>query len=78
MNTRTIYSGKYDLNENMVNGGMSGKIFMDMENCGQEFHSIDEAIDYCVGTEIPIDQIMFMYLSKDGSQKFMRFTVLNN
>ena len=78
MNTLTIYSGKYDLNENIVNGGMSGKIFLDMENCGQEFHSLDDAMDYCIDREIPIDQIMFMYLSKDCSQKFMRFTVSNS
>lgn len=72
MTTLTIYTAKYDLNENIANNGMSGKIFLDMDNDGQEFHSIDEAMDYCVDKEIPINQVMFMYLSKDGSQKFMR------
>ncbi len=76
MNTLTIYSGRYDLNENMVNGGMSGKAFLDMDNkMGTPFNSMDSALDYLMENNIPIHRIEFNYVDKDGVQMFSKFDV---
>ena len=76
MNTLTIYSGKYDLNENIVNGGMSGKAFLDMDDkLGTPFCCIDDALDYLMENNIPIHRIEFNYVDKDGAQMFRKFEV---
>lgn len=76
MNTLTIYSEKYDLNENIVNGGMSGKAFLDMDNkLGTPFNNLDSALDYLMKNNIPIHRIEFNYLDKDGVQMFRKFDV---
>ena len=77
MNTLTIYSGKYDLNENIVNGGMSGKAFLDMDNnLGTPFINMDDALDYVKDNDIPIHRIEFNYVNKDGVQMFRKFDVV--
>lgn len=77
MNTLTIYSGKYDLNENIVNGGMSGKAFLDMDNkLGMPFTNMDDALDYVKDNDIPIHRIEFNYVDKDGVQMFRKFDVV--
>jgi len=76
MNTLTIYSQKYDLNENIVNGGMSGKVFLDIDNkIGTPFTCIDNALEYVVENSIQIHRLEINYLSKDGIQMFKKFDV---
>ena len=76
MTTLTIYTEKYDLNENVVNNGMSGKVYLDMDNTlGMQFKDIDEALDYIVKTNLPIQRIEFDYVDKDGVQMFQKFNV---
>ena len=75
MNTLTIYSPDYDSKENIVNNGMSGKAFLDMDNrIGKPFPDMDKALDYIVENNINIDQIEFNYLSEDA-QMFKKFNV---
>ena len=77
MNTLTIYSGKYDLNENIVNGGMSGKAFLDMDNkLGTPFNCVDEALNYAMEKRIPIHRIEFNYVDNYGIQMFKKFDVV--
>ena len=48
MTTLTLYTQTYDSNENIINNGMSGLAFLDMENTkGIPFKSLDEALEYC-------------------------------
>ena len=77
MKTLTIYSTKFDSNENMANDGLSGKAFLDDSEKGQgiAFISIDNAIEYIIGNNIPIDRIDINYLSSDGIQMFKKFNV---
>ena len=75
----TIYTDKYDSQEDVCGNGMSGKVFLDImegnSDIGQEFKSIDEAMDYFMEQGINVDSLDFMYLSKDGSQRFIRFCI---
>ena len=76
MNTLTIYTEKYDLDENVVNNGMSGKAFLDMDNkIGVPFNCIDSALEYVMDNDIPIHRIDFNYVAKDGVQMFRKFMV---
>ena len=76
MTTLTIYTDKFDSQENILNDGMSGKAFLDMDNqLGRPFLSIDEALEYVIENNIPIDGIDFNYLNKDGIQMFKKFNV---
>lgn len=76
MTTLTIYTEKYDLNENAVNNGMSGKAFLDMDNkLGTPFDNMDSALDYLMENNIPIHRIEFNYVDKDGVQMFRKFEV---
>ena len=76
MNTLTIYSRKYDLNENVINGGLSGKTFLDIDNKpGAPFTCIDNALDYVVENNIPIHRLEFNYVGSDGAQMFKKFNV---
>ena len=53
MTTLTIYTEKYDLKENVVNNGMSGKAFLDMDNkLGTPFVNLDNAMEYIVENDI--------------------------
>ena len=75
MNTLTIYTPDYDSKENIVNNGMSGKAFLDMDNrIGTPFPDMDKALEYIVENNITIDQIEFNYLSED-TQMFKKFYV---
>ncbi len=77
MNTLTIYSRRYDLNENVTNGGMSGKAFLDIDNkLGTPFINMDSALDYLMENNIPIHRIEFNYMDKYGIQMFKRFDVV--
>lgn len=76
MTTLTIYSSKYDSKENVVNNGMSGKVYLDMDNMlGMQFKDMDEALEYIVRTNMPIQRIEFDYVDKDGVQMFHKFNV---
>ena len=75
----TIYTDKYDSQENVCGNGMSGKVFLDVveetgRGGGQEFKSLDEALETL---DEDIDSIDFMYLTNDGTQKYARFNVNN-
>ena len=75
MNTLTIYTPDYDSKENIVNNGLSGKAFLDMDNkIGTPFPDMDKALEYIVENNIAIDQIEFNYLSED-TQMFKKFSV---
>jgi len=76
MTTLTIYTEKYDLNENVVNNGMSGKAFLDMDNkLGTPFISLDNAMEYIVENDIPVHRLEINYVGEDGIQMFKRFNV---
>lgn len=76
MTTLTIYSSKYDKDENVVNGGMSGKAFLDMDNrLGMSFNSMDDSLDYVFRNDIPIDRIEFNYVDENGIQMFRKYSV---
>lgn len=76
MTTLTIYTDKFDSQENILNDGMSGKAFLDMDNqLGIPFNDTDEAMEYAVENNISITRIEFNYLNKDGVQMFKKFNV---
>ena len=76
MNTLTIYTEKYDLDENVVNNGMSGKAFLDIDNkLGTPFLSLDNAMEYIVENDIKVHRLEINYVDEDGSQMFKRFNV---
>lgn len=76
MTTLTIYTEKYDLNENVVNNGMSGRAFLDMDNrLGTPFVNLDNAMEYIVENDIPVHRLEINYVGEDGIQMFKRFNV---
>ena len=76
MTTLTVYSSNFDKGEAIVNNGMSGKVYLDMDNMlGMQFKDMDEALEYIVNTNLPIQRIEFNYVDKDGIQMFKRFMV---
>ena len=77
MNTLTIYTPNYDSKENIVNNGMSGKAFLDMDSrLGTPFQDMDKALEYIVENNIAIDRIEFNYLSSSEEvQMFKKFSV---
>ena len=75
MNILTIYSERYDKNENIINNGMSGKVFIEDGNSGKEFKAIDEALDFIEKSKISIDRIDFNYIGDYGIQKFWKFQI---
>lgn len=76
MTTLTIYTNKYDSNENIVNNGLSGKAFLDIDNqFGNSFNGLDEALEYCFTNNIEVNKIEFNYLTRDGIQMFQKFKV---
>ena len=73
MTTLTIYTEKYDLKENVVNNGMSGKAFLDMDNkLGTPFVNLDNAMEYIVENDIKVHRLEINYVDKDGIQMFKR------
>ena len=78
MNTLTIYTEKYDLDENVVNNGLSGKAFLDIDNKqGIPFLDIDAALEYIFKNNLPIQRIEFDYVDKDGVQMFQKYNIAN-
>ena len=78
MTTLTIYTEKYDLKENVVNNGMSGKAFLDMDNkLGTPFNSVDDALEYTINNNIAINRIEFDYVDSEGYQSFKKFEVFD-
>lgn len=78
MTTLTIYTEKYDLKENVVNNGMSGKAFLDMDNkLGTPFNSVDDALEYAFNNNIAINRIEFDYVDSEGYQSFKKFVVFD-
>lgn len=76
MTTLSIYTDKYDSNENIMNNGLSGKAFLDIDNqFGNSFTDLDEALDYCLTNNIEVHRIEFNYLSTDGIQMFRKFKI---
>lgn len=74
--TLTIYTPNFDSCESVVNNGMSGKVFVDMDDrIGQSFGSIDQAIEWMDSRGIQPNRIEFEYLTSDGVQSFRRFFV---
>ncbi len=79
MTTLTIYTEKYDLKENVVNNGMSGKAFLDMDNkLGTPFNSVDDALEYAMDNNIAINRIEFDYVDSEGYQSFKKFEVFDD
>ena len=79
MTALTIYTSNFDSRENVHGKGMSGKVFLEMvegvAEDGASFGSIDEALDHCASSGTKPERIDFHYLSKDGTQKFWKFTI---
>ena len=76
MTTLTIYTPNYDKDENVVNGGMSNKAFLDMDNkLGTPFNSIDSALEYIFDNNLSVDRIEFNYVGVDGIQMFQKYNV---
>lgn len=71
----TIYTDRFDSKENVCGNGMSGKVFLEDYEHGQEFNSIDEAMEHCEKNSIKIDRIDFHYLGNDDNQKFWKFNI---
>lgn len=76
MTTLTIYTEKYDLNENVVNNGMSGRAFLDVnDKTGTTFEKIDDALNYICTNCIPVHRVEFNYVNEKGVQMFKKFEV---
>ena len=78
----TIYTDKFDSTQNVCNGGMSGKVFLEEANGkgeedkpGFEFDDIDAALEYCERNRIDVGRIDFHYLDDMEVQKFWKFNV---
>lgn len=77
MTTLTLYTENYDLKENIVNRGMSGLAFIDIDDeVGMSFKSLDEALDYCTKSDINLNAFEINYLSQDGIQMFKKFKIV--
>ena len=76
MTTLTIYTEKYDLDKNVVNNGMSGMAFLDMDNkLGTPFNCLNNAMEYIVENNIQVHRLELNYVDKNGIQLFRRFNV---
>jgi len=71
----TIYTDRFDSRSSIYGKGMSGKVFLEDSQTGQEFRAIDEALDHCEKNHIKIDRIDFHYLGDYELQKFWKFNV---
>lgn len=76
MTVLTIYTDSFDSKENAVNGGMSGKAFIDIDNSfGMAFKNLDSALEYCTLHAITPNRIDFNYLGENGCQMFRKYNV---
>ena len=74
MTTLEAYTTDFDSYENVVNGGMNGKVFVTIApNCTKEYASLQEALAMHADS---LDQII-LYYQRDGEQLFRKFTLLN-
>lgn len=71
----TIYTDRFDSRANVYGKGMSGKVFLEDSESGQEFRAVDEALDHCEKNHIKIDRIDFHYLGDYELQKFWKFNI---
>lgn len=77
--TLTIYTDLYDSKENVIGTGMSGKVFLDKSNgTGQEFKTVDSALEWTWDNNVDIDRIEICYLNSNDDQMVRRFTVAVN
>lgn len=76
----TIYTDKFDSRENVCGNGMSGKVFLDIigkeDESGQEFNSLDEALEYAWEKNVEIDRVLINYLHSNGNQMYKRFNII--
>ncbi len=69
------YTSDFDSYENVVNGGMNGKVFVTTApNCTKEYKSLSEALLMYADS---IDQII-LYYQKDGEQLFKKLELKSN
>ena len=69
------YTSDFDSYENVVNGGMNGKVFVTTApNCTKEYKSLSEALLMHADS---IDQII-LYYQKDGEQLFKKLELKSN
>ena len=71
----TIYTDRFDSRANVYGKGMSGKVFLEDSESGQEFKAVDEALSYCEKNKVKIDRIDFHYLGDYELQKFWKFNI---
>lgn len=60
-----VYSRDFDKDEEMTNGGYSGKVFIDNLSSGFSFDDIYSALDHIVGNGERISHLYYDYLSND-------------
>ena len=68
--TLTVYSRDFDNNENVVNNGFSGKIFVESKTEGQSFDSIWDALEWARTRNVNIEAICYCY--REGSEQYCR------
>ena len=72
----TIYTNDFDANENVVNGGMSGKVFLD-GHTKMEFINLDSALEYMESNGMQPERIDINYVGSGyggaKTQKFWKF-----
>ena len=74
MTTLTIYTDKFDSEENVVNGGMSGKAFLDIEpDYGVPFSSLDDAMKYIQEHNTQLEGIDIYYLNPETKEQMHRW-----
>ena len=60
-----IYSKDFDKEENIANGGYSGKVFLDGLSSGSSFDDIYSALDRIVKDGDSVSHLYYDYLSND-------------
>lgn len=60
-----IYSRDFDKDENIANGGYSGKVFLDDLSSGSSFDDVYSALDRIVERGEKISHLYYDYLSND-------------
>jgi hypothetical protein len=80
-----IYSNNFDVNENVVNNGMSGKIFLDKNYDGSEdnlnldrfcgeYNNIHEVMEVANANNITLSAIIYEYYdAKTKNQYYKKF-----
>ena len=64
--TLSIYSRDFDDNQNVCNGGLSGKVFLDGKG-GREFCSLSDALEYVRETNAKVEGVVIFY--RDGDEQ---------